>query len=238
MFYYLAYLRPLIGMMLRTCFHITETSNLVFVSNPIAAGKPQYRHWNTSEFTQHLRRSTQDCLGTSIGSQKMRQLMTAVTVKHIDAIARPIRQYDDRSPNAGISVVLAWQSGHGLAQRSTSEGLDGALSHTLQPKLLRLHECASNQWHGFLGLLDAVEHVPQPRPDQRAAFHQVSEIDMPVQSAIAAHSRGLLSSNSHAVLGERPNPPSAIGSTIRRPSSRCDMSINSNHLLDTKYSTL
>jgi hypothetical protein len=56
-------------------------------------------------------------------------------------------------------VVFAWQSGHGLSQRGTTYGIDGAFPDSLQPALLRIYEWASNEWHKFLPLQPATDNT-------------------------------------------------------------------------------
>lgn len=61
-----------------------------------------------------------------------------------------MNMYDDRSAEADLNVVFAWQSGHRPLQRGITYGLDGAFPARLQPALLRAYEWASTRWHEFL----------------------------------------------------------------------------------------
>ncbi|PVH91702.1 hypothetical protein DM02DRAFT_663702 [Periconia macrospinosa] len=72
----------------------------------------------------------------------------------------------DRSTEADINVVFAWQSGHRPLQRGTTYGIDGAFPDSLQPALLRIYEWASNEWHKFLQLQPATDNT---RSEKRKA---------------------------------------------------------------------
>jgi hypothetical protein len=102
-------------------------------------------------------------------------------------VHKPFNRYDDKSLEADLNVVFAWQSGHRPLQRGTTYGLDGAYPTQLQPALLRAYEWASTRWHEFLrqpskvmpcllemNLADkrggqGVEALPQRRIDQGPA---------------------------------------------------------------------
>ena len=151
-FYYLVYIRRFVEMLLRSCFRVAARSNHLFVSNPIVARQPLHRHWDTKDLTRLLRASSQQVLGCPLGVQMYRQITIAMTNKHLRFLARRINLYDDRSKDASIDAVFAWQSGHRPLTQGTNYGLDGAFPHTLQPELLRLYEWASSEWHRFLEL--------------------------------------------------------------------------------------
>jgi hypothetical protein len=65
-----------------------------------------------------------------------RQITIAITNMHLRPLARRINPYDNRSKDANVNVVFAWQSGHRPLIQGTNYGLDGAFPHTLQPELL------------------------------------------------------------------------------------------------------
>ncbi|KAH7369685.1 hypothetical protein BKA65DRAFT_470943 [Rhexocercosporidium sp. MPI-PUGE-AT-0058] len=65
-------------------------------------------------------------------------------------VNKSFNRFDDKTAEADINVVFAWQSGHRPIQRATTYGLDGAFPTQLQPALLRFYEWASARWHEFL----------------------------------------------------------------------------------------
>ncbi|KAJ0129491.1 Uncharacterized protein HZ326_27411 [Fusarium oxysporum f. sp. albedinis] len=79
-----------------------------------------------------------------------RQLVIAVTEKHIREVYTPFNRYDNCSNNADLNVVFAWQSEHRPLQRGITYRLDGAYPFKLQPSLLRAYEWASIRWHEFI----------------------------------------------------------------------------------------
>jgi hypothetical protein len=58
-FYYLVYIRRFVEMLLRSCFEVAAWSNHLFVSNPVVARQPLYRHWDTKDLTRLLHHSSQ-----------------------------------------------------------------------------------------------------------------------------------------------------------------------------------
>ena len=151
-FYYLVYIRRFVEMLLRSCFKVTARSNHLYVSNPVVARQPSYRYWDKKDLTRLLRASSQQVLGFPLGVQMYRQITIAMTNKHLRSLARSINLFDERSKDASIDVVFAWQSGHRPLTQGTNYGLDGAFPHTMKPELLRLYEWASSEWHRFLQL--------------------------------------------------------------------------------------
>jgi hypothetical protein len=150
LYYYLAYIRAFSGMLLRQCFQVTESSDLLFVSDPVVSGRPSYRPWTSRDLTLALQQSSSPILQFPCGGRLYRQLSIAMTEKHVKPSAQPANRNSVRNISADIDTVFAWQSGHQVEERSRTYGLDSAYHETLQPALLRLYEWASGQWHRFL----------------------------------------------------------------------------------------
>jgi hypothetical protein len=147
---YLVYIRPFACMLHRVCLETEIESTLLF-SLPSSPREPV----KTYTLTKALTRQTTSTLGFPLSVKIYRQVSIAVTEKHVQDISRPFNQYDDRSKDADINVVFAWQSGHRPLQRGTTYGIDGAFPDSLQPALLRIYEWASDRWHKFLQLRPA-----------------------------------------------------------------------------------
>lgn len=74
---------------------------------------------------------TTSTLGFPVGVQTYRQLLIAITEKHVKQIANPFNQHDDKSKEADINVSFAWQSRHWLMQRGMTYRLDSAFLDSL-----------------------------------------------------------------------------------------------------------
>ena len=147
LYYYLVFVRPFACMLYRICYNMDTESTLLF-SSPLKPKEPM----KTSIISNLLQEQTTSTLGYPVGVQVYRQLSIAITEKHVKQIANPFHRHDDKSKEADINVLFAWQSGHRPLQRGTTYGLDGAFPDSLQPGLLRVYEWASNEWHKFLQL--------------------------------------------------------------------------------------
>jgi hypothetical protein len=72
-----------------------------------------------------------------------------VTEEHVKQISRPFDRNDEKSADAAIEVVYAWQSEHRPVQRGTTYRIDSAFPDSLQPALLDVYYWASIEWHKF-----------------------------------------------------------------------------------------
>lgn len=106
--------------------------------------------WRPAHLTSILRRATELVWSRPTGIQLYRQLSIGIAEKHVREVCTLMNMYDDRSAEADLNVVLAWQSGHRPLQRGITYGLDGAFLTRLQPALLRAYDWASTRWHEFL----------------------------------------------------------------------------------------
>ncbi|XP_014550613.1 hypothetical protein COCVIDRAFT_42919 [Bipolaris victoriae FI3] len=167
MYYYLVFIRPFACMLYRACLGMDIDSTLLF-SSPSSPSKPL----KTSSLTKILMRQTTLMLGNPLSVKIYRQVSIAITEKHVRQISKPVNQHDDRSTEADINVVFAWQSGHRPLQRGTTYGIDGAFPDSLQPALLRVYEWASNEWHKFLQLQPATDNT---RPETTKAQKRCSQ---------------------------------------------------------------
>lgn len=145
-FSYLVYVRRFAEMLRRQCWGQEEKSRLLFHT----PGR-RYAPWTASVLSKSLDSYACKACGISMGVRAYRQLSIAITERHVRDIDRPFNRYDDRSCQADLEVVFAWQSGHRPMQRGTTYGLDAAYPDSLQPALLRVYEWASGEWHRFLG---------------------------------------------------------------------------------------
>ncbi|KAL9566121.1 hypothetical protein ACKAV7_009739 [Fusarium commune] len=100
--------------------------------------------WPTSRLTD-VAKTTLELWRQRINVRTYRQLAIAITEKHVREVYTPFNRHDDCSEDAGINVVLAWQSGHRPLQRGITYGFDGAYPFRLQPLLLRCYEGASKE---------------------------------------------------------------------------------------------
>ncbi|KAJ9633674.1 hypothetical protein H2199_009286 [Coniosporium tulheliwenetii] len=147
LFYYLVYIRPFTEMLKRQVpIASSEAGSSMLFSSDHAPEQP----WSSHRLTAILKKSSLGLFEKPIGVRLNRQLSIAITEKHIKSIATPFNIYDDKSPDADIDVIFAWQSCHRPLQRATTYGLDGAFPTKLQPALLRRYEYASVKWHRFL----------------------------------------------------------------------------------------
>ena len=142
---YIVYVRPFADMLRRTCYGFEEERRLLFAS----WDRPRIP-WTAAFLTKAMKKLTGEICSVQFGVQIYRQLSVAVTEKHVKSISRPFNRYDDKSVNADLDVVFAWQSGHRPLQRGTNYGIDGAYPDSLQPALLRVYYWASAEWHRFL----------------------------------------------------------------------------------------
>lgn len=142
---YLVYVRPFVGMLNRECFGYESDRPLFF-----SFSNDPTRSWKVDALTKALRRLSSTICGIPIGVQVYRQLSIAVTERHVKRISRPFDRNDDKSVNANLEVVYAWQSGHRPVQRGTTYGIDAAFPDSLQPALLDVYRWASREWHNFL----------------------------------------------------------------------------------------
>jgi hypothetical protein len=147
MFKYLVYIRPFLDMLQRerTLSKPVRQNTLLF-----RAGNTLDKPWPPARLTAVLKKATGEVWGQSTNSQFFRQLSIGITEKHVKEVHKPFNRYDDKSLEADLNVVFAWQSGHRPLQRGTTYGLDGAYPTQLQPALLRAYEWASTRWHEFL----------------------------------------------------------------------------------------
>ncbi len=148
---YLVYVRPFTDMLYRKCDGREQDRRLLF-----AAPDKFDRPWKADVLTRALKTLTRSVCGAAFGVQIYRQISIAITERHIKSICRPFNRYDDKSADADIEVVFAWQSGHRPIQRGTSYGIDAAYPDSLQPALLRVYHWASREWHRFLRIDSAV----------------------------------------------------------------------------------
>ncbi len=148
---FLVYVRPFADMLYRKCNGREQDRRLLF-----AAPDNFDRPWRADVLTRALKGLTTSVCGAAFGVQVYRQLSIAITERHIKSICRPFNRYDDKSADADIEVVFAWQSGHRPVQRGTSYGIDAAYPDSLQPALLRVYHWASCEWHRFLRIDSAV----------------------------------------------------------------------------------
>ncbi|KAJ6267416.1 hypothetical protein PSV08DRAFT_229224 [Bipolaris maydis] len=166
MYYYLVFIRPFACMLYRACLGMDINSTLLF-SSPSSPSRPL----KTNSLTKILMRQTTLTLGHPLSVKIYRQVSIAITEKHVRQISKPFNQHDDRSTEADINVVFAWQSGHRPLQRGTTYGIDGAFPDSLQPALLRVCEWASNEWHKFLQLQPATDNTrPEITKAQKRAL--------------------------------------------------------------------
>ncbi|KAJ9655925.1 hypothetical protein H2201_008698 [Coniosporium apollinis] len=148
LFYYLVYIRPFTEMVKRQVkLSGWETrSSLLFCSDGSSR-----QLWKSQRLSAVLQRNGAGIFQKPFGVKLCRQLSISITEKHVQRAARPFNRYDDKSTQADINVVFAWQSCHRPLQRATTYGLDGAFPAQLQPALLRVYRWASNEWQEFLG---------------------------------------------------------------------------------------
>jgi hypothetical protein len=158
---YVVYVRPFANMLCRTCYGSEEERRLLFAS----WDRPRIP-WTAAFLTKAMKKLTGEVCGVQFGVQVYRQLSVAVTEKHVKSISRPFNRYDDKSVNADLDVVFAWQSGHRPLQRGTSYGIDGAYPDSLQPALLRVYYWASTEWHRFL----QQDQTSDSRPNSQSAI--------------------------------------------------------------------
>jgi hypothetical protein len=161
LYQYLVYIRPFTYMLQRRCYGIDVDSSLLFCSPQ----RPD-KLWRTAVLSEALQRLTKSTVGLGFGTHVYRQISISVTEKHVRQIKHPFDRFDDRTANADISVVFAWQSGHRPIQRACTYGLDGAFPDSLQPALLRVYKWVSSEWHRFLQLEQSDQrrhYPPQPR---------------------------------------------------------------------------
>jgi hypothetical protein len=146
-FNYLVYIRPFVDMINRECFGSKQERPLFFSSSNDPA-----RPWKVDALTKALKELSTTICGTTFGVQVYRQVSIAVTEKHVKQISRPFDRNDDKSADAAIEVVYAWQSGHRPVQRGTTYGIDSAFPDSLQPALLEVYYWASTEWHKFISV--------------------------------------------------------------------------------------
>jgi hypothetical protein len=156
LYHYLVFIRPFACMLYRICCNIDAESTLLF-SSPAKPKKPI----KTSILSKMLREQTISTLGFPIGVQVYRQLSIAITEKHIKQIANPFNQHDDKSKEADINVLFAWQSGHRPLQRETTYGLTVLFLGVSSP-----HSCIFTNGHRTNGTnscnCDVLTSVPLP----------------------------------------------------------------------------
>ena len=145
---HLVFIRPFTNMLRRCCLNSTMANNNLFFASCYKPTGPL----ETTVLSHELQQTSKRLFGFSIHVRAYRQISIAITEKHIKQIQKPFNIYDDKSPDAPIEVVFAWQSGHRPLQRAVTYGLDGAYPDSLQPALLRAYQWASEQWHHFLQL--------------------------------------------------------------------------------------
>ncbi|OAL42583.1 hypothetical protein IQ07DRAFT_593696 [Pyrenochaeta sp. DS3sAY3a] len=132
--------------------HGEDIDSALLISSPADPKEPL----KTSVLTKALERLTKSTVGLRMSVRINRQLVIAITDKHIRHISEPFNRHDDRSKEADLSVPCAWQSGHRLLKRGISYATDGAFPDMLPPALLNIYEWASNERHRFLQLESAV----------------------------------------------------------------------------------
>jgi hypothetical protein len=160
LFKFLVYILPFTQMLRRVCSGYTQEGRLLFCS-PVNPNKP----WTSHTLSVALQKHSRDACGHPFGVRTYRQLSIAVTEKHVKNISKPFNRFDDKSVDADLEVVFAWQSGHRPMERGVTYGLDGAFPDSLQPALLRVYEWASTEWHRFLMRTDGVLRTAcDPRP--------------------------------------------------------------------------
>ena len=152
LFKYLVYVRPFVNLILRHQYGgatLSENNKgALLFSNPQGTGSP----WRSEILSQALRDSSSH-LEMSFSISNYRQVVIAITKRHIRAISVPFNINDDVSSKADLSnAVWSWQAGHRPLQNSTSYALDRAFPNKLQPELLRLYHHISLEWHSWLGM--------------------------------------------------------------------------------------
>jgi hypothetical protein len=99
LYYYLVYIRPFEDMLRRVCKYGDGERNMLF-----STGR---RVWSTADLTRALRDYTQAVFDLPLGVKLYRQLLIAITEKHIRCLCKPVNLTDDRSPAADMDVVFA-----------------------------------------------------------------------------------------------------------------------------------
>ena len=135
LFYYLVYVRRFAEMLRRRCWGQEDNSRLLFCT-PRTGQAP----WTAAALSKTLDQYARKTCGITMGVQVYRQLSIAITERHVQDINRPSNRYDDKSCQADLEVVFAWQSGHRPMQRGTTYGLDAAYPDSLQLALLRVYK--------------------------------------------------------------------------------------------------
>lgn len=222
LFYEMVYLRPLINMLLRECFKVSTTNDLLFSTNSVVARQASYRHWTTNDLTSAFRHSSNQVLGFPMGSRLLRQVTIAITETHVRENSRPFNRYDDYSANAPADVAFSWQSGHRPRVRAANYGRDGAFSHIVDAALLEAYRKVSFRWHNFLGVSSPRTKIASRTPSMNhvSGQDQITYSSTPLQRNIYAQqgvTRTPLAeiSINHISIGQRHGHSSAPNSSTR-----------------------